>query len=61
MAELTESQKYELGIAIHKWQKGMEGMVKNGKPGDVVVGELMVQLKVGINEEIEIKTYSNGK
>lgn len=55
MAKLTENQKYEIGIAIHKWQKEIEGVIEKAKVGDEVGGQIEIKARIGINEFVEIK------
>lgn len=60
MAELTESQKYEIGIAIHKWQRQIEALIKNAKTGDLIGGEINIKATIGINGIVDIKVNGNG-
>lgn len=56
MARLTESQKYEVGMEIYKFQKRLENELERAVVGDIVTVEMKIQMKIG---ETEVNRITN--
>lgn len=56
MAKLTESQKYEVGMEIYKFQKRLENELEKALVGDILTVEMKIRMRVG---ETEVNRITN--